>query len=102
MLADASNDRVEIRMEQRLTAAQRDDAGPERRQLIDAAENVVDRNRQRPVIVLVTVRARQVAPPNRNEVRGDRLIRESQRSNQHARFTKSLCCSARAPPQSGE
>ena len=98
--SNPTNDLVEVRVKQRLAPAEGDDAGPQHRQSIDAAHHVVGRHGRGVIVVFVAVRARQIAPPDRNEVRGDGPVRELQGSGQHSRFAKPFGHPANTAPQS--
>ena len=84
MPANATDDLVEIGMEQRFAAAQRHDARAQSGQSIDAPKQVGGRNWRRVVVVLVAVRARQVAAPDGDEMGVDGLVREPECPDQHS------------------
>ena len=54
------------------------------------------------IVVLVAIGARQVAAPDRNEMRGDWLIRVPQCPDQHSGLAKSLARVAHTPLQKNE
>ena len=93
------DDRVEVGMEQRLTAADRDDAGPQRRKAVDAPEDLVCRHRRRMVVVFVAVPARQITAPDRNQMGVDGLVLEPERCDQHPGFAESPRPSPKTPPR---
>ena len=66
--ADARDESVEVRVEHRLPAAERDDRGAERRELVDPRDHLVGRHRRRHLVVLVAVPAVDVAPADRHDV----------------------------------
>ena len=86
-------------MKQGFATAHRDDAGAESSEQIDAPENVPRRHRARVVVVLVAIRARQIAAANGNQVRGHRLVLMAERPDEHPRLTESPRRSASAPSE---
>ncbi len=88
---DVADDRVEVGMEQRLAAADGDDAGAQVRQAVDAPEHLVRRYRRRVVVVLVAVAARQVAAADWNQMSVDGLVLEAERPDQHPGFPHATC-----------
>jgi hypothetical protein len=62
-------------MQQRLTPAERDDAGAEIDELVDASPHVIERDGLRRAIELVAVRAGEIASPRRNDLRDDGPVR---------------------------
>ena len=79
-------------MQQRFAAAERDDRGAERGQLVEPFQHYVGRNGRREVIVLVTVGAGEIAPADGNDVRHHGVIGRRDAFEQHAPL-------ARAPVQ---
>ena len=73
-LLDALDDAREVGMQQRLTAADRDDRGAQFRELVDAAEHLLGRHRIRVIVVLVAVSAREVAAAHGHDVHEHRAI----------------------------
>ena len=65
---------VELRMQHRLAATQRDDADSKIRKEIDPPAEHLDRNRLGDTVVLIAVRARDVAASRRNQVRENRVV----------------------------
>src|SRR6185503_3800240 len=78
------------------------DARTEIGESIDPAKHVGGGHRRRAVVVLVAVRARQVATPDRNEMCRDRLIAEAKRPDQHSSFANTSIRSPQGPPQSNQ
>src|SRR6185436_7588606 len=73
--ADVADERVEIRVQHRLAAAERDDRCAKRRQLIDARLHDVCRHRSRHLVVLVAVAAVDVAAANGDDLDEQRVRR---------------------------
>jgi hypothetical protein len=69
---------LEFRMHQRLTAAQRHGSCAELRKLIDATRQNVYRKRRGLIVVLVAVSARKIAPPDRDQVRKNGVVRRKE------------------------
>ena len=74
---------VEIGVQQRLAAADVDRARAEQREPIDAVEHQLCGHRLRVLVVLVAVRARQVAAADRNDLGEDRMSRGLECSCKH-------------------
>jgi hypothetical protein len=72
---DVTNDRFDVGMQQRLTAAQRDDAGAEIGELVDASPQVIEGDGIRSAIELVAVRAGEIAPPRWDDLRDNGPMR---------------------------
>src|SRR5581483_2930763 len=81
-IANAANDAVQLRMEQRLASADSDDRGAQVRQLVHTAVHILQRHGLGKVIELVAVLASEIAAAHRNEVRQQRMI-GSEQSAQH-------------------
>ena len=71
--------------------------GPEIRQQVHAPAHRVDRDGLREIVVLVTVRARQVAAANRDQMRHDRAVRVAECVREHASLPKPSLDPAHAP-----
>jgi hypothetical protein len=97
--ADMTDDPLELRVEERLSAAQRDDAGAKRGKSIDPAKQFGGRHRSRVVVVLIAICTRQVAAPGGNQVRRYGCVLMAEGTNQHPGFTVSLARFANAPLQ---
>jgi hypothetical protein len=87
-----ADNRVEIGVQQRLAAAQRDDAGAQRRKSIDPAKHVVRGDRGGMIVELVAVPAREIAAAGRNEVRENRPVWKSQRQDEHPGLAEPPAC----------
>jgi hypothetical protein len=90
-MTDVSNDPLEIRVEQGFATAQRDDARAELCESVDTPQHVWRGDWRRVIVVLVAVRARQIAPANRNQMSGNGLISGPERPDQHSHFTHTAC-----------
>jgi hypothetical protein len=62
-------------MEQRLTATKGDDAGAEGGEAVDPPKHLHNRNSLGKAVVLVAIVTGEVATPNGNDVRRDRVAR---------------------------
>ena len=67
--ANAGDDGLDVGMHHRLTTAQGDDLGAQRRQLVEPCEHVLQWNRIGDLVVFVAIRTRQVAPSHRYDLR---------------------------------
>ena len=65
---DAADNVIELRMQQRFPAANGDERGAQRRQLVHAAVHLIQRNRIREIVVLIAVGAGEIAAPHGNDV----------------------------------
>ena len=74
-MTDAADYVVEFRMEERLAATDGHDGSSEFGQLVDAAEHDFERDGLREIVVLVAVFAGEVAAPNGDDVREQRMVR---------------------------
>src|SRR5215472_5777527 len=74
MRADAADDVVELRMKQSLAAADGDQRGAPRGQLVDAPVHLFDRHGIGEVIVLVAVGAGEIAPTHGDDVDLDGMV----------------------------
>ena len=83
---NAADDVIEIGMEERLTAAHRHDPRTQVCEQVDAPKDVTRRNGLRMVVVLVAVRAREVAAPDRNQMRRDGCVWKAERLREHSRL----------------
>ena len=70
---DVPDEAVEIRMQHRLAAAESDDGGAERRELVDPAQHGLGGDRRRHLVVLVAVAAIDVAAANGNDLHEQRV-----------------------------
>ena len=86
--ADAPDNVVEIRVKQRLAAADGNDRRAQLRQLVDAPEHGLGRNRLREVVKLVAVLAGKIAAPHRDDVRQQRMVRRQESPGDHLRATQ--------------
>ena len=91
VLADAADDVVELRMQQRLAAADGDHGRAQLAQLVHAAEHGLERHRLGEIVVLVAVFAGQIAAAHGDDVRQQRMIGGGQGA-QHLRAPRSLRC----------
>ncbi len=67
------DDLVQIRVQQRFAAGDRDDGGAEASQVVDASQHLVERHGIRKVVVFVAVGAGEVAAAHRHNVRHIRV-----------------------------
>ena len=86
--ANAGDDRVEVRMEQRFAAADRDNRGSKRRQLVDALQHLLGSDRFREAVEFVAVSARKIAAADGNDVCIDRMPCGGQPLDDHAPFAQ--------------
>ena len=87
-LADARDDLVQLGMHERLAAADRNDSGAERRQMVEPLVHGLQRNRLRKVIVLIAVGTRKVAAAHRNHMRQNGMVRGGQPFRDHLEFAR--------------
>ena len=74
VFANAPDDVIEIRVQHRLAAAERDDAGSESGQMVDATKEFFDRYRRGVIVELVAVGAGKIAATHGNHVDQDRMV----------------------------
>ena len=86
VLADAPDDEVELRVQQRLPAADGDDGGAERRQAINPPVHLLNRHGRRVIVVLIAVGAGKVAAADRDDVRQNGMARGEQPFGDHPPF----------------
>ena len=82
MLANAVDDRVEFRVEQRLAATDGDHRGAKLCQFVDPPEHRLGRDRFGEIVVFVAVVAGEIAAADGNNVRQQRVLGRDQ-SAQH-------------------
>jgi len=80
---DAAEDGVQVWMEQGLPAGEGHDGCTQLGQLVDAAEQGLQRHRLRDRVELVAVGASQVAAPHGDEMRQDGMVRREQTLGDH-------------------
>ena len=73
-VAHVVNDVVQLRMQHRFTAAEGDHGGAEIFQLIDAPQHLFGRYGLGEIIELVAISASQIAAPDRNQMREQRMV----------------------------
>jgi hypothetical protein len=88
MAADTADQLVEVGMQQRFTAAERNDLRPKLRKPIDAVQHVSRGYWRRDFVVLVAVRAGEIAAPDGNDLRIDRVPVALERASDHFCLTK--------------
>src|SRR5450759_3359677 len=71
---DVRNDLVELRVQQRLATAERDNGGSQARQLIDAVLHDVQSDRLGKIVVLVAIFTGEIAAANWDDVRQHRVV----------------------------
>src|SRR4051812_38442693 len=86
--ADAPDNVIQLRMQQRLAAADGDDGRPQFAQLVDALVHGLQRHRLRDVVILVAVAAAQVAAPHGDDVRHHRMVGRGQRAAYHQQLAR--------------
>ncbi len=84
-LANATDNLIEFRMQQRLAAADRNHRRPQRSQLVHSLKHHFGGHGLRKIVVFVAVLAGQVAAPYGNDMRQQRMVRRSERARDHAR-----------------
>jgi len=72
-------------MHQRLAAGNRDHRRPQRAQFVDAPVHLGKRDWLREIVELVAVGTGEIAPPHRNDVGQQGMIRRSQGPRHHLR-----------------
>jgi len=86
LTANATDDFLEMRMQERLASADGDDSRAERGQAIDAAEHHFQRKGLREIVELVAVSAGEIAAPDGNQMRQHRVALGGEALRNHAPF----------------
>ena len=85
--ADAANDVVNLRMQQRFAATDNDDGCAQPGQVINAPEHFLPRHWRRKIVVFVAISAGQIATAHGNDLRLHGMIRGRQALDDHFEFT---------------
>ena len=88
VLADACDDRVQLRMQQRLAAADGNDRCAHRAQPVDSLEHFLRRHRLRKIVEFVAVRAGQIAAADGNDMHQQRMARGDKSLRDHAELAQ--------------
>ena len=86
--ADAGDDQVQVGMQQRLAAADGDDAGAQVGQPVEPLVHVVERHGLGMIVVLVAVGAGKIAAAHGNDVRQHRMAGGGQPLGDHPDFPR--------------
>ena len=97
--ANARQDGVQVRVQQRLAAADGDDGGPKIGQAVQPLTHHLQRHRLGMVVVFVAVGARQIAAAHGNDVRHDGMVRGGQPLGDHPNLTDAPVQAAPGSPQ---
>jgi hypothetical protein len=89
---------VELRMQQRLAAADGDHRGAHVREQIDAAFHFVDRHRVREIVEFVAVGAGQIAAADRDDVNEQGMARGEEAPGHAAQFARARAQGTQSPP----
>ena len=87
--ANAGNDVIELGMQQGFAAADGDERGAQRGQLINAAVHFSERHRIREIVVFVAIGAGKITAPHGNDVDLDGMAGRKQALRDHFEFAKS-------------
>ena len=98
--AHARDDLVELRMQQRLAAADRHDRRAHLRQAIDPPKHFSKFHRLREIVEFVAIRAGQIASPDRNDVHQQRMPRRDQPFHHAVQFAHTRVREPQSPPHS--
>ena len=85
-------------MGERLAAGDADHGGAQAAEVVDAAEHFFERDRLGDLVVLVAVRAAQVAEAHGDNLRQHGVRSGSQRARDHGRLARLALCPNRAAP----
>src|SRR5579875_2288115 len=97
VLTDGADDFVQVRMQQRLAAAEGNDAGFEAAEQRDAVTNGIERHGFRVAVVLVAIGAGEITAADRDNMRHDRMVRTHSAPDQQFGFAKTPTQRAAAP-----
>src|SRR5215470_12417510 len=100
--ADAYDDGVELRMQQRLAAADGDDGGAHRAEPVDPAEHLVERHGFRKIVEFVAVGTGKIAAPDGNDMSQQRMARGHQTLRNHAHFAQLTVRRKKLAPNFGD
>ena len=99
MLANPRNQAIEIGVQKRFAAAERNDAGPESRQHIDPPQHLIHRDGFREIVVFIAVCAGEIAAPGRNNMSQHRMVRGTNTVEEHAPFAQAAICGKQTSPE---
>ena len=87
-VANSADDGIEIRMQRRLAAAQRDDSGAKIGQAIDPPEHGLEWHGRGSLVVFIAIGAIQVAAPDGHDLCQNRVRGRLHGSHEHARLAE--------------
>ena len=96
---DMPDDFIQLRVQERLAAADGDDRSPHVREEIETVFHFLHGYWLRKIIEFIAVSARQVAPPRGNDVHQERVLGGNQRLRDGAQFAHTCMQEALGPPK---
>src|SRR5690606_17519736 len=88
-LTNSTDDLLQLRVQERLTTANRNDGGPKIGQLIDSGYKLPDWDRIGVIVILITVPTGKITPACRDQMGQQRMILRNEPTNNHAPLTGS-------------